>query len=66
METDEILTPGEAAALLRVPLLTLTSWRRNGAGPSALYFDKRTVRYRRSAVEAFLREIEGRETEAVR
>lgn len=66
METDEILTPGEAAALLRVPLLTLTRWRRNGAGPSALHFDKRTVRYRRSSVEAFLREIESRTTEDAR
>ena len=55
MNTPEFLTPAEAAALLGIRIETLCRWRTRGYGPE--YFRSETgrwVRYRRSAVDAWL------------
>jgi hypothetical protein len=53
---DPLLTPEEVSVMLGgVPPATLKRWRTQRIGPIALHIG-RHVRYRRSAVEAWLRE----------
>jgi hypothetical protein len=55
-----VLLPGEAAAVLRVPVETLRSWRhrrrRDGtrAGPAFIRIEGNRVRYLRKDVDAYL------------
>jgi predicted DNA-binding transcriptional regulator AlpA len=59
---DLVLCPEEVSAMLGgVPLATLTRWRTERTGPVPIHIG-RHVRYRRSAVEAWL---EARDREAV-
>jgi predicted DNA-binding transcriptional regulator AlpA len=52
---DPLLTPEEVSVILRgVPPATLKRWRTQRTGPEVLHIG-RHVRYRRSAVEAWLR-----------
>jgi len=52
--TDPLLTPEEVSEMLGgVPLGTLKRWRTQRSGPVVLHMG-RHVRYRRSAVEAWL------------
>ncbi len=51
---DPVLSPQEVSAMLGgVPVATLKRWRTERTGPVALHIG-RHVRYRRSAVEAWL------------
>jgi predicted DNA-binding transcriptional regulator AlpA len=60
---DPVLSPEEVSAMLGgVPLATLKRWRSERTGPVPLHIG-RHVRYRRSAVEAWLIEKD-REAEA--
>jgi excisionase family DNA binding protein len=59
---DELLTLDEVAAHLKVPAATLRKWRAQRSGPAAFRLGKH-LRYRRSAVESFLRDQEAREQE---
>ncbi len=57
--TEELLTPKEAAALLRVSTDTLEGWRAKRTGPAwvKLGDGKRApVRYRRSDIDAYLKD----------
>ena len=57
----QILTPAEAAALLRVNVVTLRRWRQAGDGPPVVRFGPRMLRYRRADIESWLsREAVGR------
>lgn len=57
---DDLLTPGEAADLLRVALSTLVRWRRHTRrdreqhGPYWVELGRNTVAYRRSALNDFI------------
>lgn len=54
MANDPVLSPEEVSAILGgIPLATLKRWRTERTGPVALHIG-RHVRYRRSAVEAWL------------
>jgi excisionase family DNA binding protein len=59
---SEILTAAEAAAYLRVPPETMRQWRYKGTGPTHAKVG-RHVRYRRAALDRWLKE---REQEAAR
>lgn len=50
---ERLLTIGELATMLGVPVDTLYGWRHRGEGPQG-YRIGRHVRYSRSAVEAWL------------
>jgi excisionase family DNA binding protein len=50
---EPLMTLPELAALLGVPVGTLYGWRHRGEGPPG-YHIGRHVRYRRSAVEAWI------------
>jgi excisionase family DNA binding protein len=50
---DVLLTESEVAGMLRVSPRTVRRWRNEGTGPPALRVGRR-IRYRRSAVEAWL------------
>lgn len=54
---DDLLTISEAAAILRTPVATLRYWRHLRIGPRSFKIGRR-VFYRRSDVEAWLREQE--------
>ena len=49
-QSDELLTPQEAAAILELAPQTLANMRSTGRGPSYVKFGKRTIRYWRSAL----------------
>lgn len=51
------MSPHDLADLLQIPLSTLYSWSYRGVGPPVLKIG-RHLRYRRAAVEAWLREQE--------
>lgn len=51
--TDDILFVEDVAELLRVPISTLHTWRNLNRGPVSFKIGTR-IRYRRSAVEAFV------------
>lgn len=57
---DELLTLVEVAAILKLPPATLRKWRAERRPPKAFRVGK-WLRYRRSAVEAFLAEQEAKE-----
>lgn len=52
-DVERLLTISELGAMLGVPVDTLYGWRHRGEGPQG-YRIGRHVRYRRSAVEAWL------------
>jgi len=52
---DELLTARGLAAELKVGMRTLKRWRRTGTGPPFVRLG-RTVRYRRSDVDAWLKQ----------
>lgn len=56
--TDSLMTPTDVAAILVVPVDTLRVWRYRGEGPPYLKVNGRMVRYRQSAVTAWLRQQE--------
>jgi excisionase family DNA binding protein len=51
-EIDVLLTPAEAAAYMRVQQCTLAKWRCQGGGPMYVKLSGRTIRYKKSDVEA--------------
>lgn len=59
-DNDDLMTPQEVAALLRVATSTLVRWRRETrrqktqVGPYWVILGHRTIAYRRSAVERFI------------
>lgn len=58
MQDDELMTPHEAAARLKVHKETLEAWRAQRKGPKWIKLgeSKRSpVRYRRSDIEAYLK-----------
>jgi hypothetical protein len=50
---DQLLTVGEAAAILRCSPHSLNRWRLTGDGPKFVYVGRR-VRYRRADLIAFI------------
>jgi excisionase family DNA binding protein len=54
MET-ELLTTNDAARLLNVSTVTLEKWRGQGKGPEYVKMG-RAVRYKRDALEEFIKE----------
>lgn len=57
MDTHELLTPEEAASLLKVSPATLKQWRHDKKGPQAVRLGYRTVRYPRYRIELWLQAI---------
>ena len=55
---DELLTIGEVAEILKVPVGTIRKWRSEGEGPEGFRVGKH-VRFRRSAVARFIAAREG-------
>jgi predicted DNA-binding transcriptional regulator AlpA len=53
---DPLLLQKEAAEQLRVKEKTLEAWRRLGGGPAFIRKGQRYVRYRQSAIDAWLEE----------
>jgi len=56
---DDLLTVEEVAEIFRVPVATVRKWRNEGSGPPGFRVGK-YVRYRRSAVELYITELEKR------
>lgn len=54
MSEFESLTPAETAALMKVHLEQLAKMRRRGDGPPWYRWGKRTIRYKRHEVIAYL------------
>lgn len=52
--SDEIMNPRQAAHFLGISVWTLRAWRHSSRGPAFIRYG-RAVRYRRSALERFLR-----------
>jgi hypothetical protein len=50
---EQLLTVGEAAAVLRCSVASLNKWRLNGLGPKFVYVGRR-VRYTPAAITAFI------------
>ena len=55
--TDPLMTPGDVAEYLKVTVRTLDAWRYRRTGPAFVHMG-RHVRYRQSAVEAFINGLE--------
>lgn len=55
--SDDILTPEQVAAWLKVKVATLATWRSEGRGPRACYMEG-AVRYRRGTVANYIRKSE--------
>ena len=55
---DGLLSMREVLALLRVSRSTLTRWIREGAFPRPVKLGKRAVRWRRSDIEGWLKELQ--------
>lgn len=55
---DQLLTVDELAEFLQVPKATIYGWRHKGDGPPGVKIG-RYVRFRRGAVEDWIREREG-------
>lgn len=53
-DDDEIMTTTDVATVLKVPAGTLKQWRSTGRGPRWFRLSERSVRYRRSDVDAWL------------
>ena len=66
-DDEDLLTPDEVAAILRVPVVTLNSWRKRrradgtAPGPEFLRVEGGRVRYQRSQVRAYIAERAARE-----
>jgi hypothetical protein len=62
---EDVLLPGEVAAILRVPVATLNAWRGRRRvdgtrpGPKFIRIEGGRVRYLRGEVRAYLAEREG-------
>lgn len=56
MESTELLTVRAAADYLKVATGTLYNWRHAGTGPPAVTVGVRSVRYRRSDLDAWIDE----------
>lgn len=52
-EPDRLLSTGEVAAFLTVPVATLYQWRHQGIGPRGIRVG-RHLRYRRQELDAWL------------
>jgi excisionase family DNA binding protein len=63
-DPDELLTPGQVAAELKISREALYRWRRRGAGPPSIRLPGGTVRIRRSALTGWLRALQDKETAA--
>jgi predicted DNA-binding transcriptional regulator AlpA len=55
MAEDELLRERELAALLKLSLSQVKKMRAEGTGPPFIRLSERAIRYRRSAVEEWLR-----------
>ena len=53
---DEFLTSEDVARITKIPVGTLKAWRHYRTGPRSFKLGDRTVRYRRSDVDAWLDE----------
>lgn len=53
---DELMTPEELAAAVKKDLNTIRWWRYKGIGPRSFKLSERVVRYRKSDVDAWLKE----------
>lgn len=53
MVDERLVSPGELAAYLAVPVQTVYGWRSKGVGPRGLRVGKH-VRYRKSDIERWL------------
>jgi hypothetical protein len=51
--SDQLLTPEEAAGVLRKPVATLRQWRYLGRGPAYIRIEH-AVRYRASDLDRFI------------
>ena len=49
-----LMTPKEAAAMLRVSISTLRSWRKAGKGPPVVQLGPGSYRYSMDAVEKYI------------
>jgi hypothetical protein len=56
VESDDLLTRKEAAALLKVRPKLLTEWKRAGKGPPSITFNRRVTRYLRADLERYIEE----------
>jgi len=59
MDNHELLTPEEAASLLKVSPATLKQWRHEKKGPHAVRLGYRTIRYPRYRIELWLKALSG-------
>lgn len=55
MESTDLVDTATAAELLGVTADSLNRWRRNRVGPPWMQIGVRMVKYRRSAIEEYLR-----------
>jgi predicted DNA-binding transcriptional regulator AlpA len=53
LDTDRLLRPDQAAALLNMTPRTLEAWRHRGGGPPYVRISGRAVRYRRGDLLAW-------------
>lgn len=60
MSEDELLTTAEVAAILRRPVGTIRQWRHRSYGPKGFRLGGNVV-YRRSVIDAWIRECEDAE-----
>jgi excisionase family DNA binding protein len=63
-DADEWLTLDQVAAELKISRESLYRWRRRGTGPPSIRLPGGTVRIRRSALTAWLRALQDKETAA--
>jgi predicted DNA-binding transcriptional regulator AlpA len=63
MSDEGLLTTAEVSEILRKPVGTLRQWRHRSYGPKGFRLGG-TVVYRRSAVDAWVRECEAAESSA--
>jgi len=56
---DDLLTTEEVAEIFRVPVATIRKWRNERTGPPGFRVGK-YVRYRRSAVDLYISDLENR------
>lgn len=63
MSDDELLTTSEVSAILRKPVGTIRQWRHRSYGPKGFRLGGSVV-YRRSVVDAWVRDCEASENAA--
>ena len=51
---DRLVSEADAAALLGIAQRTLQGWRRRGGGPQFLRLSRRSIRYRRDDLAAWI------------